>query len=83
MTTPQRPVRARLIEAPDMPDEFEDLLEHNIEDLQNLPPRHHIPRFTEHYDVNIWFCVPCSYWKGLVLWPCVTAQKHGREVFEP
>jgi hypothetical protein len=73
---------ARLIEAPDMPC-YETLAGLTLEELEALPARFHIPRFDDCGQPNLWYCVPCSCTEGLVVaWPCTTAVKHGREVFE-
>ena len=42
----RHPMRAQLIEAPDMPD-YEDLVELTLEELEALPARWHIPRFDD------------------------------------
>ncbi|MDF5758574.1 hypothetical protein [Spongiactinospora sp. TRM90649] len=74
-----QPVRAILLEAPDMPgyDELPDTLE----ERRALPARFHIPRWTETGRPALWVCAVC--WEDGVVyqWPCKTACAQGGEVF--
>jgi hypothetical protein len=73
------PVKAIVLEAPDMPS-FEELPE-SLEKRQKLPARFHIPQWDGDGMPHAWLCAVC--WEEGVTsqWPCTTAYEQGGEVF--
>ncbi|MET9339237.1 hypothetical protein [Nonomuraea sp. NPDC003804] len=73
------PVRAILLEAPDMP--CYDELPETLEERRKLPARFHIPRWDGDGQPNMWLCAVC-WEEGVVYsWPCEVAAANGGEVF--
>lgn len=73
------PVKAILLEAPDMPG-YDELPE-TLEERQQLPARFHVPRWDGDGKPNLWLCAVCWDEGTVTQWPCETAAEHGGEVF--
>lgn len=73
------PVKAILLQAPDMP--CYDELPETIEERRKLPARFHVPVWTDTGEPPMWICAVC--WEDGVVygWPCKVAVEHGGEVF--
>ena len=75
-------MRAVLATAPDAPD-YEELLDLTEQQRTELPARFHTPVFVDSGAPALWLCAVCGNADGSgAVWPCATATKHGREVFE-
>lgn len=72
------PVKAILLEAPDMPgyDELPDTLE----EREKLPARFHVPCWDGNGKPNLWVCAVCWDEGTVNQWPCKVASERGGEV---
>lgn len=73
------PVRAILLEAPDMPG-YDELPE-TLEEREKLPARFHVPCWDGNGKPNLWICAVCWDEGTVSQWPCKVASEQGGEVF--